>query len=124
MCFYVFISDFIYSSFKLIVRYIASITHSLLYGLMKYSRKQMNVEFAKLCVKYDLDHWLWVPVEFSVANDAQKANEFLTQQEALYSECPRLDAIFVPGGDPGNNSSASLLPYLVKMSDIARKFMR
>ena len=90
--------------------------------LMKYSRKQMNVEFAKLCVKYDLDHWLWVPVEFSVANDAQKAKEFLTQQEALYSECPRLDAIFVPGGDPGNNSSASLLPYLVKMSDIARKY--
>jgi hypothetical protein len=89
--------------------------------LMKYSREQMNIEFAKLCAKYDLDHWLWVPVEFTVADDAQKSAEFLKQQEAVYSACPRLDAIFVPGGDPGHNASASLLPYLEKMAAVLEK---
>lgn len=91
-------------------------------SLMKYSREQMNIEFAKLCIKYDLDHWLWVPVEFSVADDAKKADEFLKRQEAFYSVCPRLDAIFVPGGDPGNNSSASLLPYLEQMAAMVQKY--
>ena len=89
--------------------------------LMKYSRERMNVEFAKLCIKYDLDHWLWVPVEFSVAADTRKADDFLEQQARFYSVCPRLDAIFVPGGDPGNNSSATLLPYLEKMATIVQE---
>ncbi|MCA9097139.1 MAG: hypothetical protein KDA36_02090 [Planctomycetaceae bacterium] len=90
--------------------------------LMKYSREQMNVEFAKLCVKYDLDHWVWVPVEFPVAEDAAKREEFLKQQEAFYKACPRLDAIFVPGGDPGDNPCTPLMPYLEKMAMVAQKF--
>lgn len=89
--------------------------------LMKLPRATMNIEFAKLCAKYDLDHWLWVPVEFSVADETEKGDEFLKRQAAFYAECPRLDAIFVPGGDPGHNPSTSLLPYLEKMAAVAQQ---
>lgn len=90
--------------------------------LMKYPREQMNIEFAKLCMKYDLDHWLWVPVEFTVADEPDKCETFLQQQADFYAKCPRLDAIFVPGGDPGHNPSASLMPYLAKMAQVAQKY--
>ncbi len=89
--------------------------------LMKYSRDEMNIEFAKLCLKYDLDHWVWIPVEFSVKDDPAKAEAFLKQQEAFYKACPRLDAIFVPGGDPGDNPCKPLMPYLEKMAAAAQK---
>lgn len=90
--------------------------------LMKYSREQMNVEFSRLCAKYELDHWVWIPVEFSVADDVAQGEQFLKQQETFYKSCPRLDAIFVPGGDPGDNPCAPLMPYLEKMAGIARKY--
>lgn len=90
--------------------------------LMKYSREQMNLEFAKLCIKYDLDHWLWVPVEFSVTEDTAKGEAFLNQQEEFYKACPRVDAIFVPGGDPGDNPCAPLMPYLEKMAVAVQKY--
>ena len=31
---------------------------------MKYSRPFMNVKFSELCEKYDLDHWVWVPIQW------------------------------------------------------------
>ncbi|MFO0942257.1 MAG: hypothetical protein U0930_16085 [Pirellulales bacterium] len=89
--------------------------------LMKYSREQMNIEFAKLCMKYDLDHWLWMPVEFTIANEPDRCEKFLQQQAEFYAKCPRLDAIFVPGGDPGHNPSATLIPYLAKMAQVVQK---
>ena len=89
--------------------------------LMKMTREEMNLHFAQLCARYDLDHWLWVPVEFSV-QDKTKADEFLQQQEKFYQACPRLDAIFVPGGDPGDNAAKPLLPYLQRMAEAAPKY--
>ncbi len=37
-------------------------------AVMKYGRPEMNLKFAELCAKYDLDHWVWVPVDFLLPN--------------------------------------------------------
>ena len=34
--------------------------------LMKIPRGDMNLKFGELCAKYDLDHWVWIPVQFEV----------------------------------------------------------
>ncbi|MGE3780161.1 MAG: hypothetical protein AB7F89_23430, partial [Pirellulaceae bacterium] len=88
---------------------------------MKYSRAELNVRFAEACARYDLDHWLWVPVEFSVSDSVQ-ADAFLAQQEALYRDCPRLDAVFVPGGDPGGNPASQLMPYVRRMAERLQRY--
>lgn len=82
---------------------------------MKLPRAEMNLKFAELCVKYDLDHWVWVPVQFEVPN-AAKEDAFLKLQDDFYKACKRLDAVFVPGGDPGDNHAHTLLPFLEKMA--------
>ena len=89
--------------------------------VMKYTREQMNVKFGELCEKYDLEHWVWVPVEVKLPDDAKEA-EFLKSQEVFYRTVKRLDAIFIPGGDPGDNKAKDLLPHLERMADLARKY--
>ncbi|WP_010586742.1 hypothetical protein [Schlesneria paludicola] len=88
--------------------------------LMKYSREEMNVKFAELCEKYDLAHWVWVPVLIPLPDEAKEA-EFLKQQEKFYRQIKRLDGVFVPGGDPGNNHAAVLLPFLERMAALLEK---
>ena len=89
--------------------------------LMKYPRSEMNLKFAELCDKYDLDHWIWVPVLVHLPDEAKEV-EFLAQQEGFYRQVKRLDAIFVPGGDPGNNKANVLLPHLERMAKLAGKY--
>ena len=89
--------------------------------VMKYTREQMNVKFGELCEKYDLEHWIWVPVEVKLPDDAKEA-EFLKSQEVFYRTVKRLDAIFIPGGDPGDNKAKDLLPHLERMAELARKY--
>ena len=89
--------------------------------LMKYPREQMNFKFAELCDKYDLDHWIWVPVLVKLPKEAEEV-EFLKQQEDFYSKVKRLDAICDPGGDPGDNKANVLLPYLARMAEVATKY--
>jgi hypothetical protein len=89
--------------------------------VMKYGRREMNLKLSALCAKYDLDHWCWVPVDFLLPNPT-KAAKFLSQQEEFYKTVPRLDAVFVPGGDPGDNLFKDLLPYVEKMAAVLRKY--
>ena len=58
--------------------------------LMPIPRDEMNLRMAEICVRYDVDHWLWVPVEFKLPDTAKQA-AFLKQQEAFYRECPCAD---------------------------------
>jgi len=53
-------------------------------------------------------------VEFKLP-DAAKGGAFLQQQEAFYRSCPRIDGVFVPGGDPGDNAARDLMPYLAQI---------
>jgi hypothetical protein len=85
--------------------------------LMKYTREEMNVKFADLCDKYDIDHWLWVPVLIKLPKEEEELT-ILKRQEEFYRKIKRLDAIFVPGGDPGDNKANVLLPHLERMADV------
>ncbi|WP_010586748.1 hypothetical protein [Schlesneria paludicola] len=88
--------------------------------LFKYTRDKMNIKFAELCDKYDLQHWIWLPVLINLP-DEDKEVEFLKQQAEFYTKIKRLDAIFVPGGDPGNNKANVLLPHLERTAALVRK---
>ncbi len=89
--------------------------------LMKYDRDFMNVKFGELCEKYDLDHWAWIPIEVILPNPKKQA-EFLKRQEAFFKSCRRLDAVFLPGGDPGDNDANDLLAFAERMAGVLRKY--
>ena len=87
----------------------------------KLDPQVMEVELSKICEKYDADYWVWTPAprDLTIKNAHQ---EGLEEQEAFYAKCPRLDGVFVPGGDPGENHPAQLIPYLNDLSAILKKY--
>lgn len=84
--------------------------------LMKVPRPVMNRAMSAICARYDLDHWLWTPADYDL-NDPNRREAALKEHEALYQNLPRLDGVFVPGGDPGHNPPGLVLPFL---EDLAR----
>lgn len=84
------------------------------------SNRKMNVEVSRLSKKYQLDYWIWTPIEFDLT-DKEKAGDYLKRQEELYKELPKLDAVFMPGGDPGDNPPELVLPMMEKMSNILKE---
>ncbi|WP_157898787.1 hypothetical protein [Luteitalea pratensis] len=84
------------------------------------SREEMNVAISRVCDKYDLDYWIWTPADYDLADTAKRA-QTLDTLEAMFAKMPRLDAIFVPGGDPGSNPATLVLPYL---EDLATRVQR
>ena len=83
-------------------------------------REEMNVAISRICARYDLDYWIWTPADFDLA-DASRRERTLETLDAMFARMPRLDAIFVPGGDPGHNAAQLVLPYL---RDLAQRVRR
>jgi hypothetical protein len=88
--------------------------------LMKVTREEMNRALGRICAKYDLDYWVWTPADFDLLDETLRA-QALDKHEAFYKDTPRLDAIFFPGGDPGNNHPREVMPFL---EDISRRLAK
>lgn len=84
--------------------------------LMRVPRREMNVILSEICQRYDQDYWVWTPADFDLADEARRA-QALREHEELYAACPRLDGVFVPGGDPGDNEPELVLPFLKDLAD-------
>lgn len=87
----------------------------------KIPASEMRVKMGELCQQYDLDYWVWTPVTFELG-DAEKRAAELRLHEEFYKKCPRLDHIFVPGGDPGDNHPKLVLPFLKDLHQLLIKY--
>ena len=85
--------------------------------LMRLPREEMNVRMSEICERYDQDYWLWTPADFDLADTVKRARA-IQEHEALYKACPRLDGIFIPGGDPGENHPSLVLPFMKDLSAV------
>ena len=89
--------------------------------LMPLPRDVMNRRLSEICASYELDYWIWVPADFDL-KDATKRARFLERHEALFRDCPRLDGVFFPGGDPGSNPPELVMPYLEDVARLLAKY--
>lgn len=83
--------------------------------LMKISPEAMNITMSAICDKYDLDYWVWTPATFDLSVKAEK-DKAVAQHIQLYHACPRLNGVFFPGGDPGENHPKYIMPFLEELS--------
>jgi hypothetical protein len=77
----------------------------------KIPAAEMQVRMSELCQKYDMDYWVWTPAEFELTDEAKRKAE-IEKHDAFYKSCPRLDHIFFPGGDPGDNHPREVMAFL------------
>lgn len=85
--------------------------------LFKVSRREMNRRMSEICAKYDLAYWVWTPADFDLKDQGKRAAA-LKAHEELYADCPRLDGVFFPGGDPGDNHPKDVMPFLENVSKL------
>jgi hypothetical protein len=84
------------------------------------SRVEMNLELSNICNAYDVDYWVWTPATIDLKNDSLRKIE-IERHENFYKECPRLDDVFFPGGDPGHNHPREVMPFLKELQSLLVK---
>jgi len=82
---------------------------------------QMMVEMSRLLDSYGLDVWVWYPALDSDYSKPETVDFALKEWGGVFEKLPRIDAVFVPGGDPGHTHPKHLMPLLEKQTDVLRR---
>ncbi|MEO8766602.1 MAG: hypothetical protein ABI416_20035 [Ginsengibacter sp.] len=88
---------------------------------MKVPRKEMNNKMSEICNNYGLEYWVWTPADVDLSSDVKFEDEVKKHAE-YYKECPRLDGVFFPGGDPGDNDPKYVMPFLKRIAVELKKY--
>jgi hypothetical protein len=83
---------------------------------------QMMVEMSRIADSYGLDVSIWYPAMDKDYGDPQTVSSALSEWEAVFKMLPRVDVVFVPGGDPGHTEPRYLLNLLQKQKAGLRKY--
>lgn len=83
---------------------------------------RMMREMSRIIDSYGLDCWIWFPAMDPDYTDPKAVAASLAEWELIYKTVPRVDAIFVPGGDPGHTPPKVLFPFLEKQAALLHKY--
>lgn len=73
---------------------------------------------SRICDAYGLDVWIWLPVMLADYTDSAQVQEERAFWASVLARLPRLNHIFVPGGDPGHTPAPVLLDLLANLSEV------
>jgi hypothetical protein len=82
----------------------------------------MMAEMSRLANEYGLDVWIWYPAMDPDYGDPKQVELAVNEWAAVFKKLPRIDAIFVPGGDPGHTQPKHLLAMLERQTTSLHKY--
>ena len=82
---------------------------------------RMMADMSEICDNYDMDVWIWFPVMEAIDTDPSKIEPLLQEWDEIFRKLKRVDAIFVPGGDPGQVPPKPLFAFLEKATEVLHK---
>lgn len=82
---------------------------------MKMTTTEMNAQLCKVIESYGIDVWTWHALNGDMA-EAELAKKELDSSRLVFQQLPVVDAVFVPGGDPGDTKPVDLMPFLEKFA--------
>lgn len=74
----------------------------------------MMVKMSEILDKYDMDVWVWYPAIDPDYSSEEAITKAVQEWQEVLSKLPRLDAVFIPGGDPGKTPPTILMNMLAK----------
>ena len=83
---------------------------------------EMMVQMSRIADDYGLDVWIWYPAMDPNYADAATVDSAISEWAKVFQALPRIDAVFVPGGDPGHTEPKYLLALLEKQKANLRKY--
>jgi hypothetical protein len=82
---------------------------------------EMMTLMSKLADDYGLDLWIWYPAIDGDYSDPAQVEFALKEWEIAYKALPKIDVIFVPGGDPGHMRPVHMMNLLEKQTASLKK---
>lgn len=83
---------------------------------------EMNMKISEILEKYDIDTWIWYPLMYGDYSKTENIQRSLEENEEVYSSLKKIDAVFVPGGDPGHVPPDILFEYMEESVKILHKY--
>jgi hypothetical protein len=83
---------------------------------------RMMIELSRLLDSYGLDVWIWYPAMDHDYSDPATVEAALHEWGEVFRQLPRVDAVFVPGGDPGHTPPALLMALLAKETEVLHRY--
>jgi hypothetical protein len=84
--------------------------------------EQMMIEMSRICDEYGLDVWIWYPAMDDDYADPATVESAVKEWAHIFEILPRVDAVFVPGGDPGHTAPKPMLAMMEKQKANLRRF--
>jgi hypothetical protein len=83
---------------------------------------EMMEEMSRICSEYGMDVWIWFPAMDRDYSKPETVQFALNEWAEVFRRLPRIDAVFVPGGDPGDAEPKYLMALLEKQTQSLHKF--
>ncbi|MGH9446331.1 MAG: hypothetical protein ACRD3O_11480, partial [Terriglobia bacterium] len=83
---------------------------------------QMMVEMSRLADDYGLGVWIWYPAMDKDYSNPKTVEFAIHQWGEVFQALPRIDAVFVPGGDPGHTAPKDMMALLEKQTQNLRRY--
>jgi hypothetical protein len=71
---------------------------------------------------YGMEVWIWYPALDKDYSDPKTVEFALKEWGEVFRKLPRVDHVFVPGGDPGHTDPRHLMPLLEKQTHNLRRY--
>lgn len=82
---------------------------------------EMMVEMSRLADELGLDVWVWYPALEKDYTTEPLIAKAVAEWEAVFEQLPRVDAVFVPGGDPGHTEPGVMFALLERQTAALRR---
>lgn len=79
-------------------------------------------EQSRICDEYDLDVWMWYPNMGEDYHHPDSVKTEIDERHEVFAAVPRLDHLFVPGGDPGELEPDELFAWLGQVAGILHQY--
>ncbi|MEP6949469.1 MAG: hypothetical protein ABI863_09350 [Ginsengibacter sp.] len=83
---------------------------------------KMIAEQSRICKKYGLDVWMWYPNMGSNYTSPDSVQKELNEAAGVFKVLPKLNALFVPGGDPGDLQPDVLFNWLKRLAVVLHQY--
>jgi hypothetical protein len=83
---------------------------------------EMMIGMSGLADSYGLDVWIWYPAMDKDYSNPATVEFALKEWSEVFRKLPRIDKVFVPGGDPGHTAPRFLMALLEKQTESLHRF--
>jgi len=83
---------------------------------------EMITGMSRIADSYGLDVWVWYPAMDRDYSDPKTVESALHEWGEVFANLPRIDDVFVPGGDPGHTRPKFLMALLEKQTENLHRY--